>query len=104
MEKLLPYAPIILIIALFICAFVAYNKLIGNQAKQTAIYELTAKQIEEMNQRHAIEMDSLQALKTFILKQDTLIQKQNEKIDYLRKQNDAIFHRYSNISINLPEL
>ena len=97
--------PSILIIAFLMLAWIGFNRLIESQAENRVIYERLREDNKELMQLHAKQLKVLDSLKMDGKQRDSLINKYDEKLKYIEKQNNVIYDRYNNLpALQLPEL
>lgn len=97
------YAPTALIVALFIMAYLGYNKVISQGAAERAEMEMVKHELKELRSEqkvYQVKIDSLQKTNNNL---DTKISKYGKDMEYLKGQNEAIYSAYRSIITERPE-
>ena len=99
------YIPLIGIILILGAGYFGFNKLITNQATESALNKQLREQNIQLLQLHAKENKVIDSVNIALKRLDTLMIEYNEKLNYIEKQNNALFDRYNDLPpIKLPEL
>ena len=99
------YIPLIGIILILGAGYFGFNKIITNQATESALNKQLREQNIQLLQLHAKENKVIDSVNIALKRLDTLMIQYDEKINYIEKQNNARYNRYISLPpIQLPEL
>ena len=99
------YIPLIGIILILGAGYFGFNKLITNQATESALNKKLREQNIQLLELHTKENKVIDSVNIALKRLDTLMIEYNEKLNYIEKQNNALFDRYNDLPpIKLPEL
>ena len=99
------YIPLISIILILGAGYFGFNKLITSQAVNRSIYEQLKESNDKLIQSHADQKELTDSIYMSLKQQDSIILRYEKKLNYIEKQNNALYIRYNNLPpIQLPEL
>ena len=99
------YIPLIGIILILGAGYFGFNKLITSQAVNRSIYEKLKESNDKIIQSHAEQKELTDSIYMSLKQQDSVILRYEKKLNYIRKQNNALYTRYISLPpIQLPEL
>ena len=99
------YIPLIGIILILGAGYFGFNKLITNQAINRDAYERLKASNDKIIQSHAKQKELTDSIYMSLKQQDSIILRYEKKLNYIEKQNNALYDRYNSLPpIQLPEL
>ena len=99
------YIPLIGIILILGAGYFGFNKLITNQAINRDAYERLKASNDKIIQSHTRQKKVIDSVYMSLKRQDSLIVRYEEQLNYIEKQNNALYDRYNNLPpIQLPAL
>lgn len=94
----------ILLAIFFAYVIITFQNMFVNRNADRQLYFRQLEKTEELINKIEIENLKIDSLGLANKKLDSLIRITNKELKYLKGQNEAIYHKYNNINIQLPEL